>query len=193
MSKEKSDIQIDSEIIDGIREGDNLAIQQLYQIHFPPIAHMIINNRGSREEAQDIFQETVMVLYDKIKEGDFVLSSKLQTFLYAVSKRLWLKQLTRGEAKYHKDSIDDHGESLSAEEAIEDHEIIEERLLLMESSLNGLGEPCRTILYDFYIQGKSMTDICEKFGYTNTDNAKTQKYKCLQRLKKIFFKAVNSY
>lgn len=193
MSKEKSDIRIDSRIIEGIRVGDNLAIQQLYQIHFPPIAQMIIGNRGSREEAQDIFQETVMVLYNKINEGDFVLSSKLQTFLYAVSRRLWLKHLTRGEAKYRENSIDNYEEAIAAEEAIEDHEIIEERLLLMENSLNGLGEPCRTILYDFYIGGKSMADICEKFGYTNTDNAKTQKYKCLQRLKKVFFKAVNSY
>ncbi|NGM66284.1 RNA polymerase sigma factor [Sphingobacterium sp. SGR-19] len=188
MSKEKSDIQIDSEIIDGIREGNNLAIQQLYQIHFPPIANMVINNRGSREEAQDIFQETVMVLYNKISDGDFVLSSRLQTFLYAISKRLWLKHLTRGEAKYHKDSIDDYGESLAAEEIIEDHEVKEANLVQMEDALDGLGEPCRTILYDFYIQGRSMTAICEKFGYTNADNAKTQKYKCLQRLKKIFFK-----
>ncbi|MCC2600043.1 RNA polymerase sigma factor [Sphingobacterium sp. FBM7-1] len=188
MSKEKSDIQIDASIIEGIRDGDNLAIQQLYQIHFPPIAQMIITNRGSREEAQDIFQETVMVLYTKINKGDFVLSSKLQTFLYAISKRLWLKHLTRGEAKYRKDSIDDYGDTLAVEEAIENHEIIEERLLHMEGSLNGLGEPCRTILYDFYIRGNSMAEICEKFGYTNTDNAKTQKYKCLQRLKKIFFK-----
>lgn len=188
MSKEKSDVQIDSDIINGIREGDNLAIEQLYQLHFPPIAKMIINNRGSREEAQDIFQETVMVLYDKISHENFVLSSKLQTFLYAISKRLWLKQLTRGEAKYRVGLIDDYEDSLVIEETIEDHEIVEERLLLMEGSLNGLGEPCRTILYDFYIRGKSMADICETFGYTNTDNAKNQKYKCLQRLKKIFFK-----
>ncbi|MBD1423624.1 RNA polymerase sigma factor [Sphingobacterium chuzhouense] len=188
MSKEKSDIQIDSEIIDGIREGDNLAIQQLYQIHFPPIANMVINNRGSREEAQDIFQETVMVLYNKISDDDFVLSSRLQTFLYAISKRLWLKHLTRGEAKYRKDSIEDYGEALAAEEIIEDHEVKEANFVQMENALNGLGEPCRTILYDFYIQGQSMAAICEKFGYTNADNAKTQKYKCLQRLKKIFFK-----
>lgn len=188
MSKEKRDMQIDSGIINGIREGDNLAIQQLYQLHFPPIAKMIINNRGSREEAQDVFQETVMVLYDKITRDDFVLSSRLQTFLYAVSKRLWLKHLTRGEAKYHKDLIDNHEDSLATEEAIEDHEAIEANFTHMEDALNGLGEPCKTILRDFYIKGKSMAAICEKFGYTNTDNAKTQKYKCLQRLKKIFFK-----
>ena len=188
MSKEKNNLQIDSDIIDGIREGDNLAIQRLYQLHFPPIAHMVTNNRGTWEEAQDIFQEAVMVLYNKTQERDFVLSSRLQTFLYAISKRLWLKQLTRGAAKYHTDALDDHEESLAAEGAIEDYEVKEANLLQMEEALNGLGEPCKTILQDFYIQGLSMSAICEKFGYTNADNAKTQKYKCLQRLKKIFFK-----
>ena len=50
-----------------------------------------------------------------------------------------------------------------------------------------LGEPCNTIISDFYLYDASMQDICEKFGYTNPDNAKNQKYKCLVRLKRIFF------
>lgn len=189
MSKEKSDIHIDEEIILGIQNGDNIAVQKLYKFYYPTVAKMILNNSGSAEEAQDIFQETVMVLYDKITKGNFELSSKLKTFLYAVSKRLWLKQLTRGESKYHIDSIDNHEDSLIAVDAIEEHEILEKNLVQMEEALSGLGEPCKTILHDFYILNKSMTEIGEKFGYTNADNAKTQKYKCLQRLKKIFFKS----
>ncbi|WDF69446.1 sigma-70 family RNA polymerase sigma factor [Sphingobacterium oryzagri] len=188
MSKDNSDINIDLEILRGIEAGNNLAIQKLYKLYFPPIAKMIINNQGSREEAQDIFQETVMVLYDRVTRGNFELSSKLQTFLYAVSKRLWLKQLTRGASKYHKDLIDDLADSLAAEEAIEEHAITEANFLQMEDALNSLGEPCKTILQDFYLKNASMADICEKFGYTNPDNAKNQKYKCLQRLKKMFFK-----
>ena len=57
----------------------------------------------------------------------------------------------------------------------------------MGDALNLLGEPCKTIIEDFYINNRSMKEICENFGYTNADNAKTQKYKCLQRLKKLFF------
>ena len=57
----------------------------------------------------------------------------------------------------------------------------------MNNSLELLGEPCKTLIQDFYIHKKSMDEIAEKFGYTNADNAKTQKYKCLQRLKKYFF------
>lgn len=57
----------------------------------------------------------------------------------------------------------------------------------MGESLHALGEPCRSIIEDFYIHNFSMELISEKFGYTSADNAKNQKYKCLQRLKKMFF------
>ena len=187
MSKEKSDIRSDEDIILGIQRGDNLAVQQLYKRYYPTVAKMIINNNGDAEEAQDIFQEAVMVLYDKIRQGNFELSSKLQTFLYAVARRLWLKQLTRGASKFRKDNITDLAETLVADDALEEYELLESKLTMMEEALNGLGEPCKSIIQDFYILNKSMTDIAEKFGYTNADNAKTQKYKCLQRLKKLFF------
>jgi len=63
----------------------------------------------------------------------------------------------------------------------------EQKYKIMDQSLLMLGEPCTTILKDFYLNKISMQEIADKMGYTNTDNAKNQKYKCLQRLKKIFF------
>ena len=189
MSKEKSDTSIDKEILMGIMTGDNIALKQLYKYHYPHVAHMILNNQGSTEEAQDVFQEAVMVLYTKVSQGDFELTSKLKTFLYAVSRRIWLKQLTRGNSRYQMDDLSKVSDTLVAEDAIEEHEQLEAKFQHMDEALQNLGEPCKTILEDFYLQNKSMQDICDKFGYTNTDNVKTQKYKCLQRLKKIFFKS----
>ena len=57
----------------------------------------------------------------------------------------------------------------------------------MDKALNNLGEPCKTLLEAYYMQKKSMVEIAGSFGYTNADNAKNQKYKCLMRLKKLFF------
>jgi len=54
-------------------------------------------------------------------------------------------------------------------------------------ALDQVGEPCRTLLKDFYHNNKSMQEIATEFGYTNPDNAKTQKYKCLVRLRKLFY------
>ncbi|MGJ1433987.1 RNA polymerase sigma factor [Sphingobacterium spiritivorum] len=181
----------DQEIIDGILIGDHLALDAIYKLYYPSISHMIIQNNGSEEEAKDIFQEAVIVLYDKVSHGDFELKSKLKTYLYSICRRLWLKQLNRNGAGYATNDIRDYEDTLQYEDDIDKHEELDLRFTQMEEAMSKLGEPCKTILHDFYILNHSMQDICEKFGYTNTDNAKTQKYKCLQRLKKYFFQSEN--
>ena len=76
---------------------------------------------------------------------------------------------------------------MPVEDEIDLHEKRNNDFLLMESALEKIGEPCKSLLEAFYIEKKSMPEIAASFGYTNADNAKTQKYKCLVRLKKIFF------
>lgn len=167
--------------------GDSRIISKMYKLFFPSVAYMITNNSGTQEEARDIFQEAVMVLYDKITHQNFELNCKLNTFLYAVSRRLWLKQLSRRGHTSNTTDISDFEDILKVEDDIQQHQELENKFEQMEEAMNQLGEPCKTLLQDFYIGNLSMQDITEKFGYTNSDNAKTQKYKCLQRLKKIFF------
>lgn len=174
-------------IIEGLAIGDNSAINKLYKVYFPPIARMIVNNNGSEEAAKDIFQEAVMVLYDKITQQKFELSSKLSTFLYAICRRLWLKQLTRRGSTAATFDISDYEDILQVEDDLIVHDEVELKFEQMNLALTNLGEPCKTLLQDFYITNLSMQEISDKFGYTNADNAKTQKYKCLQRLKKLFF------
>ena len=103
------------------------------------------------------------------------------------------KKVKRSKPKnlYKKDkymySISDLEDNMLLEEDISIHTEADRQFIQMENALKQLGEPCRTIITDFYIHNRSMQDICTKFGYTNADNAKNQKYKCLQRLKKLFF------
>ena len=177
----------DHDIIQGIVIGDNRTISRIYKLYYPAIARMIINNNGTEDEAKDIFQESVLVLYNKVTQKQFELSSKLSTFLYAVSRRLWLKQLTRKGSVANSSDISDYEDILQVEEDMDKHQENEAKFDKMNLALQELGEPCKILLKDFYIKNLSMKDIQEKFGYTNTDNAKTQKYKCLQRLKKIYF------
>lgn len=149
------------------------------------VLKLVIQNSGTEEEAKDVFQEAMMVLYDKAKRGDFTLSSKLKTYMYSVCRRLWLKQLgSQGRAFQ---DISSYEEVIPVEDDLARHREKDLQLLLMERAMDKLGEPCRTIIHDFYMANLSMQEICEKLGYTNADNAKNQKYKCLQRLKKLFF------
>ena len=180
----------DDELLTGLATGSDAALTQLYRRYFPMVLHLVLNNSGSEDDAKDIYQEALVVLYEKVSADSFDLNCQLKTYLYSVSRRLWLKQLSRRsrtgtgqEEGYFRDTdipapVDDD---------LATHEMRDRQFDLMADSLGKLGEPCRTLLEDFYIRHFSMQQLTEKFGYTNTDNAKTQKYKCLTRLKRLFF------
>ncbi|HLQ99904.1 MAG TPA: sigma-70 family RNA polymerase sigma factor [Sphingobacterium sp.] len=178
--------EFDRQIVRAISKGEYSVLNEVYEHYFPAIRYMVLQNNGSQDAAKDIFQEAVLLLYDKIKKGDFVLKSKLQTYLYAVCRNIWLKQLRDQNTAYNTSDITEFENELVDENATEEDNRQEE-FERMESALNKLGNPCRGILTHFYIKGKSMKEISEYFGYTNASNAKNQKYKCLQRLKKHFF------
>lgn len=176
----------DTELLEGLRQGENNVVSYIYKSSFPSVLHLILTNSGTEDEAKDVFQEAVMVLYDKVLRDDFTLRSKISTFLYAVCRRLWLKQLRKRD--YTVDIVErDRFELIEVEDDLINHREKEIEFNKMHKAMSLLGEPCKTILNEFYLNNKSMKDICDLMGYTNTDNAKTQKYKCLQRLKKLFF------
>jgi len=178
-------IPTDNEVILGILNNSETVLKKLYVAYFPMVLQLIINNNGTQDDAKDIYQEAIIVLYNKVKGGGFELNSKLKTFIYSVCRRLWLKRLA--QLNRYGGDIRDFESHLPVEDDLEQHNDRDIQFHKMESSLQLLGEPCKTIIEDFYIYNRSMQEICEKFGYTNADNAKTQKYKCLQRLKKLFF------
>ncbi len=182
-----NEYHLETRWIEKIRSGETEALKRLYKNNYPSIAHFVLNNNGNEEEAKDICQDSVIIFYEKIQNPSFELNCLIKTFLYSIARRLWLKKLSeRGRYIAKVTDFDDFLDfsDLEMQEADENEIKFEQ----MEQALTQIGEPCRTILTDFYIHKLSMQDIAEKMGYTGTDNAKTQKYKCLQRLKKIFFK-----
>jgi len=186
VSKESnSGIPTDSEVILGILNNSESVLKRLYVAYFPMVLQLVINNNGDGDDAKDIYQEAIIILYNKVKTGDFELSSKLKTYIYSVCRRLWLKRLSQIH-RYGGD-IKDFEEYLSVDDETEKNNERDIQFNKMGDALKLLGEPCKTIIEDFYINNRSMQEICESFGYANADNAKTQKYKCLQRLKKLFF------
>ena len=184
-NKLSSSVPTDREVVLGILNDSEDALNKLYTGYFPMILQFILNNNGDEDDAKDVYQEGIIVLYNKIKGGNFELSSKLKTYIYSVCRRIWLKKLSQQSKK--TSNISDFEDVMAVEVDLEQHEEKDKQFDKMQDALLHLGEPCKTIIEDFYINNLSMQDICEKFGYTNTDNAKTQKYKCLQRLKKLFF------
>ncbi len=175
----------EKDLLEGLVNNDRNAIETIYQENFNMVQALIINNNGSSDDAKDIFQDAIIVLYEKLRTGGFELNCQIRTFLYSVSRRLWLKRLQQ-QNRYSSPG-DSMEAVVSVEEDIEAHEQRNAEYEMMENAINHLGEPCKSLLEAYYLQKKNMQEIAAGFGYTNADNAKNQKYKCLMRLKKIFF------
>jgi RNA polymerase sigma factor (sigma-70 family) len=169
----------------GLQQDNRPAIETIYKQNYSMVQTLILNNNGSQEDAKDIFQEALIVLYEKVKSGSFELNCQIKTYLYSVCRRLWLKRLN--QLQRFSPEVESIEEIVAVEEEMEVHERRNADFLLMEKAMQGLGEPCKSLLESYYLQKKSMLEIAGNFGYTNADNAKNQKYKCLMRLKKLFF------
>ncbi|HEV8079195.1 MAG TPA: sigma-70 family RNA polymerase sigma factor [Chitinophagaceae bacterium] len=172
-------------LLKGLAENDKKAVETIYRENYTTIQSFIVKNNGYPDDARDIFQEAMIVLYEKVSSGSFELTCQIKTYLYSICRRLWLKRLQ--QLQRFNPSTESIEQIVSVEDELDTHEKRNADLIIMENALNKIGEPCKSLLKAYYLQKKSMPEIAEFFGYTNADNAKTQKYKCLVRLKKIFF------
>jgi RNA polymerase sigma factor (sigma-70 family) len=179
----------EQELLRGLAISNRQSIETIYKDNYNMVQAFILNNSGSSDDAKDIFQEAMIVLYEKVRSGSFELNCQIKTYMYSVCRRLWLKRLH--QLQKVTPEIQGLDEMAAVEEELGLHEQRNNDFLLMERALWGLGEPCKSLLEAYYLQKKSMVEIAGNFGYTNADNAKNQKYKCLMRLKKMFFDQYN--
>jgi RNA polymerase sigma factor (sigma-70 family) len=183
--EQKFVVESDKELVDGIKSGNSCVLEEIYKKFFPIIKNLVCKNSGSHEEAKDVFQETMIIVYEKIKTNPEPLQCSLKTFYYSIAKRLWLKKLN---SKGFKNlSFNDSEETFDVAGKLKDSFEKDEEINKMNFALGFLGEPCKSLIEDFYINEMSLIEITEKFGYSNSDTAKTQKYKCLMRLRRFYF------
>lgn len=181
-----STLEQDIHLLKGLARNDKKSVEIIYSQNYNLVQALVINNNGTIDDAKDIFQEAMMVLFDKARSGSFELNCQIRTYLYSVARRLWLKKLNQGNR--HIADFDDTNETqIAVDDDMVQHEQKDAEFNIMHSAMDTLGEPCKSLLQSFYFKNKSMQEIADNFGYTNSENAKTQKYKCLMRLKKIFF------
>jgi RNA polymerase sigma factor (sigma-70 family) len=179
----KSLYSTDETILRGIRASNDDALNHLYKTCYPIIRNMILKNNGSEQDIDDVFQEGIIVFYEKVRTDDFKLTCSINTFIYSVCRNHWLKHLKRKSLTIEFQETYQPFDLTKSD--IEDENILNERQKILIEVLNNFGEPCKSILQYFYYEQISMDKIAEKLGYTNAANAKNQKCKCLNRLRAI--------
>ena len=175
----------DNILLDQLKNEESPSFELLYQLYFPSILAYVRQNDGMIEDAEDIFQEAIMVLLQKVREPNFILTSSLKTYLYAISKNLWLKRLRDNKiANSNNESLlnfyQAENEGFSIE--IEPQKTDEEKV---ESLLQKITANCQRILKAIFFYGEPMESLMIKMGWKNRHTADNQKYKCIQQAKNI--------
>lgn len=141
----------------------------------------IKQNNGFTPDAKDIFQQALVVFYKNCLKEEFVLSSSISTYLFSISKNLWLKELRRRKPTKNLDSSDH--EILQSDEG--DFSENQELMDNMMNGLNQLTDNCKKLIRLYHFEKKKWSEIVVIMNYKNDHAARNQKYKCLKKLKAI--------
>lgn len=171
----------DQKLTRSIKAGENHLLESFYKKNFPIIAHYVKQNNGNEEDAQDIFQEAIIVLVGKVKKPNFILTATLSTYLFAISKNIWLKHL-RDNKFIHTEQFDSNRHDV--EISIDENETIHQENKVL-GWLNLITQHCQEILKAIFFYNQPIDNLMIKMGWKNKHTASNQKYKCIQQLKKV--------
>jgi len=165
----------DTDMLRGLVSHDEKILSAYYSVYFKSIRRYILHNQGSKEDARDIFQDVLLVVFRKLKSESLELTCSLGTYLYSVSRLLWLKELHK--RKRFSDRPADW-----AEYADEDTDVIQiaeynERLRIYRRHFEELSGDCRKVL-SLFLEGMSIAEITAIMGYKSDQHTRNRRYRC---------------
>lgn len=173
----------DLELVELVRAGDPGGLSYIYEKYRREFLSWIRKfNHCTEEEAREYYQATVVILYENTVSGKLIeLQSSLKTYLFGIGKNLAL-QSNRQEKRFQQAKAEYLLETFVLKDEDDTHEA---DLNLIGRCFNKLGDPCHRLLDSFYFFKKSMEEITADLGYKNPETTKNQKYKCMERLRRL--------
>jgi RNA polymerase sigma factor (sigma-70 family) len=174
---------IEESLLEGIRLHDSDTLEYIYKKFYPSVKGFVTNNSGTDDDARDVFQEAIIVIYRKVNDKDFVITCSFKTYVYAIIKNLWLKELEKrrtGDVKLNVGS-----EFVLADEPLERsfYDPKSERFKLYQKHFLTLSEDCQKVLRLFFAK-QSLEEISQVMGFGSEKYAKKRKFQCKEILVK---------
>jgi RNA polymerase sigma factor (sigma-70 family) len=183
----------DQQIFDGLLTKNapvvDAIVRFLYEQCQRSVTRMVTRNKGTEADADDLFQEVIVVFLQNTWDGKFQLrqNTRVTTYIYEIAHLMWLKELRKRAARdkrndrYTQQQTDEQPDAPSPEAELMNEEEVRSARAIFER----LGDMCQDLLKAFYFDKKSMKQIAEEFGLGTEDNAKTKKYRCVLALRKL--------
>jgi RNA polymerase sigma factor (sigma-70 family) len=186
----QSNLFFERQILERIKANDRSVLSDLYRKYQRLIFSHVIRNGGNEKDAEDILQETVITLWQKVTMSNFELNVKLSTYLLAIAKNKWLAELR----KMKKNIIQNIEETvIDGNPTSLDILVDNEKIQIVRDALDVIAPICKKLLLLFYFEGRSMTDIAQILEFANADVAKAKKYQCKNSLEEVLKKRLSEF
>lgn len=181
----------DEHIFTGIIEGDNKVIREIYVTYRTSFLAYAQKFQIDNEAIIDIYHDAIIALHENIVSGKITdLNCSLKTYLFSIGKyKIYAhlrsqKQLRFIETEMPVDSI----KEVDVASLLTDDNKLSEQQEQLRQAIKKLGDRCRNILELFYYRGMKIGEIKKKENYQNENTVKSQKSRCLKKLKELIFK-----
>lgn len=176
----------DLDLLAGLKAQEPTAYEALYKRYYAMVETFILQNNGSREDARDIFQESMIALFRSVSKLEFQLykDATLTAFIMAIARKTWYNTLRKKKkmalANEDESLLNKLNFSLESEEKGD----LEKKYDLIGEKFKQLNKDCQGLLLAYYFEGKSLKEIAVQMGYTGSF-IKVKKYRCMQNLKNL--------
>lgn len=173
---------MDNNIIKDLKGENSSAFGDLYKAHFAIVKRFVLNNHGYLNDAEDLFQDTMIVLLEKLRQDNFVLTASIKTYIMAIAKNLWLKKLRK---PYHNLEYTEVFDNQFLEEISSQIEQEKNYFEKLQGYLHKITEHCKGLIHDMFFKNKAIEQIQKEYGYSSRHNAQNQKHKCIEQIRRV--------
>jgi len=172
------DLTRETELFEALRRETPAAFEHLYRHHYRMTAAYVTQNGGSDNDAQDVFQETLVALVKNLRKTDFALQAKLSTYLYAIARKVWLYRRRGQHENLFVDNQEIAQQIPDTDEALLEKTMYEQKHLLMARIFAQIGADCRELLRRYYYEDTPLKDIAHIMGFTEAF-VRVKKNRCM--------------
>lgn len=166
-------------IVEGIKSQDKDILKKIYLFYFPTIKRLVIDNRGCEQDAKDVFQDGLIIIYRKIMDDKLNLESSFKSYLYSVCRFIWIKQFTTN--KENSEKLDNFLEYDEIPDIEEDEYKKHEQYKLYQKHFKRLEKDCQTLM-DLFLKKVPLKEIAKRLNIDSNHYIKRKKYKCKEQL-----------
>lgn len=151
--------------IDGLVQNNSSVIQSIYKKFVPKVKNYIRTNSGDDDQAQDVIQEVLIIIYNQAKTNGLQLTCPFDAYFFLLCKRRWLNELKKSSNKEVTLMEDNVSTDEPVQEMAFQTETFDERQSLFDEMFQKLGEKCQEVLKLSFVT-KTMEEVAEKLNVT---------------------------